>query len=68
MTSIRNTIRTRYALLPFWYTLFYESEKSGMPLMNPLWVDFPTVKETFDIEDQHLVGKFGIEEELGRVE
>jgi len=27
-----------------------------MPVMKPLWVDFPADKSTFKIEDEHLVG------------
>jgi alpha-glucosidase (family GH31 glycosyl hydrolase) len=33
MSIIRKTIRMRYSLLPFWYTLFYQAELSGrLPL------------------------------------
>jgi alpha 1,3-glucosidase len=56
MHAIRLAIRIRYRLLPYWYTLFYNSEKSGAPIMRPLWVDFPSEKATFKIEDEHLVG------------
>ena len=38
------------------YTLFYNSEQTGMPVMKPLWVDFPADKLTFKLEDEHLVG------------
>ena len=38
------------------YTLFAQSEKSGMSVMSPLWVEFPGIKETFGIEDEHMVG------------
>jgi len=38
------------------YTLFYNSERTGEPVMKPLWVDFPADKSTFKIEDVHLVG------------
>jgi len=27
-----------------------------MPVMKPLWVDFPADKSTFKLEDEHLVG------------
>uniref|UniRef100_A0A8C1U604 Integrator complex subunit 5 n=1 Tax=Cyprinus carpio TaxID=7962 RepID=A0A8C1U604_CYPCA len=38
---IREVIRQRYALLPYWYQLFYQAHKTGMPVMRPLWVDYP---------------------------
>ena len=39
------------------YTLFAQSELSGEAIMKPLWFDFPSEVETFDIQDEHLVGK-----------
>ena len=30
---MREAIRHRYALLPFWYTLFHEASKSGSPVV-----------------------------------
>lgn len=53
----RSVIRKRYALLPYWYTLFYENEKSGMPPMRPLWIEFPKDANTFGIQDQYLIGE-----------
>ena len=53
---IRNAIRRRYALLPFWYTLFHESEQTGMPVMRPIWMEFPSEKQYFDVEDQYFIG------------
>lgn len=31
---IRDAIRERYALLPFWYTTFYHSYRTGQPAMR----------------------------------
>ena len=53
---IREAVRARYRLLPYWYTLFYSAEQDGSPIMRPLWVDFPADKSTFGMEDEHLVG------------
>ncbi len=36
MALIREAVRTRYQLLPFWYTTFYETWRSGMPVVR--WV------------------------------
>ena len=30
---IRDAIRARYALLPYWYTLFYNSSLTGLPVI-----------------------------------
>ncbi|KAL3874005.1 hypothetical protein ACJMK2_037076 [Sinanodonta woodiana] len=56
MRSIRNSIRLRYSYLPYWYTLFYENERSGTPPMRPLWVEFPQDTQTFTMDDEYLIG------------
>ncbi|CAH1791374.1 unnamed protein product [Owenia fusiformis] len=56
LDAIREAIKARYVLLPYWYTLFYLSETSGAPVMRPMWVEFPGDKSVFSIEDQYMVG------------
>ncbi|XP_072023564.1 neutral alpha-glucosidase AB-like isoform X2 [Amphiura filiformis] len=56
MAAIRKVIRERYALLPYWYTLFYRAHKTGIPVMRPMWVEFPSDEKTFDMEDQYMIG------------
>eukprot|EP00088_Acartia_fossae_P032112 TRINITY_DN3291_c0_g1_i2.p1 TRINITY_DN3291_c0_g1~~TRINITY_DN3291_c0_g1_i2.p1 ORF type:complete len:896 (-),score=202.34 TRINITY_DN3291_c0_g1_i2:157-2844(-) len=56
MSLIRQAIRTRYSFLPFWYTQFYEAEISGVPVMRPLWYEFPQDEGTFGREGEHLIG------------
>ncbi|GBP26287.1 Neutral alpha-glucosidase AB [Eumeta japonica] len=56
MGLIREAIRRRYALLDFWYTLFYEHTLDGMPVMRPLFQHFPQEKETYTIDNQYLLG------------
>jgi len=56
MKLIRDAIRLRYSYLPFWYTLFYEGEQNGTPVMRPLWYEFPEDEGCFHIENQHMVG------------
>lgn len=38
---IRDAIRTRYAILPFMYTLFRHANTSGLPVLRPLFFEFP---------------------------
>lgn len=56
MSLIRQAIRTRYSFLPYWYTLFYETEKTGVPMMRPLWYEFPGEEGTYGREGIHMVG------------
>jgi mannosyl-oligosaccharide alpha-1,3-glucosidase len=53
---IREAVHVRYSLLPYFYTLFREASSSGMPIMRPLWLEFPQDKETFDNGEAFMVG------------
>ena len=53
---LRKAAMARYALLPFWYTLFRSAEDSGMPVMRMMWMEYPKTEEVYSVEDQYLVG------------
>lgn len=53
---MRSALRVRYELLPFWYTEFYLCSLSGVPVARPLWVEFPRDKNTYNMDDQYMVG------------
>jgi alpha-glucosidase len=53
----RATVELRYQFLPYLYTLFYNHEKTGEPVMRPLWYEFPNDKGTYLINDEYMVGK-----------
>ncbi len=53
---VRDIIKRRYSLLPYWYGLFYDAYKTGISPMRPVWVEFPDDEETFDLDMQvHVV-------------
>jgi alpha-glucosidase len=39
----RRYIETRYRLLPYFYTLAEESSRTGLPLMRPVFLEFPEI-------------------------
>ncbi|KAJ3695261.1 hypothetical protein LUZ60_000638 [Juncus effusus] len=53
---IREAIHVRYSLLPYFYTLFKEASTSGVPVMRPLWLEFPEDEETFNNGEAFMVG------------
>ncbi|KAF6258577.1 glycosyl hydrolases family 31-domain-containing protein [Scenedesmus sp. NREL 46B-D3] len=53
---IREAIRGRYALLPYIYTLFRHTNQTGVPLMRPLWFEFPEQTGLFGVEEEFLLG------------
>lgn len=56
MAAIRSAVRQRYQLLPYWYSVFHEAHRMGLPVLRPLWVEFPRDKNTWASEDQFMVG------------
>ncbi|ALK99353.2 TIM-barrel domain-containing protein [Massilia sp. WG5] len=52
----RATIELRYRLLPYLYTLFADSEQSGLPPMRPLWFAYPGDTRASLVDDQFLLG------------
>jgi len=56
LSIIRNSIRARYALLPYWYTQFYFDSVHGLPVMRPLWVEYPNDESLYRVEDSYMIG------------
>ena len=53
---IGDAIRQRYILLPYIYTLFRHANTSGLPVIRPLWFDFPEEPAAFAVEDEFMLG------------
>lgn len=51
--SIVNAIRTRYKLMPYYYTVLNKNE----PLLRAMYYDFYYIQEAFTIEEQYMVGE-----------
>lgn len=53
---VTKALELRYAIIPFWYTLFFENELYSLPPMRPLWSVFPNQTEVFEIETSYMLG------------
>jgi len=53
---IGKAIATRYRILPYVYTMFYQSATSGEPVNRPVWFEFPKDDSSFAREDCFLLG------------
>ncbi|KAL3637867.1 putative glucan 1,3-alpha-glucosidase [Castilleja foliolosa] len=53
---IKEAIRVRYMLLPYFYTLFREANTTGVPVARPLWMEFPADEKTFSNDEAFMVG------------
>ena len=40
---IRTAIERRYRLLPYLYSVFEESSRTGLPVLRPLWLEYPAM-------------------------
>ncbi|MEK8024048.1 MAG: glycoside hydrolase family 31 protein [Candidatus Hydrogenedentota bacterium] len=54
---VRDAIRFRYRLLPFFYTLAEEATRTGWPLLRPLFLHYPDDPKTYTMHDQFLLGR-----------
>ncbi|KAF9434647.1 hypothetical protein BGZ76_007668 [Entomortierella beljakovae] len=52
----RQSLETRYKLLPYTYTHFRDAHKSGTPVWQPLFFKFPLDETTLAIDTQFLLG------------
>lgn len=55
MSIVREAIQKRYALVQFWYTIFYEHERFGTPVMRPMLMDYSTRSEAFEMDYQYML-------------
>ncbi len=53
----RRFIELRYQLLPFLYTEFFRTSRTGLPILRPLFLEFPGDEETYSVSDQFMVGE-----------
>jgi len=49
---VKEAIKERYRLLPYWYTLFEEHCRTSLPIMRPLWFDPTSIQCEAIMKDQ----------------
>lgn len=52
----RRYLHERYAMLPYLYTLSWEVYTHGMPMMRPLWFDYPNDETAAALGSQYMLG------------
>ncbi len=53
----RRYIELRYQLMPYIYTSFEETTRTGIPLMRPLFLEYPGAENLYRNEQQFLFGR-----------
>lgn len=58
--ALRGLLRLRYELLPVWYTAFWHSNVTGLPVLLPQALQFPHDTRGFTVDDQYYLGRSGL--------
>jgi alpha-glucosidase len=56
LAAIRQAIELRYRLIPLYYSPAHETFQTGVPLMRPLFMEFPDDPQTANLSDQWMMG------------
>ena len=56
MSIITQTIRERYALVPYIYTMARRAYDDGLSLCRPLYYDYPEASEAYAYKNEYLFG------------
>lgn len=55
--AAQNAISIRYQLLDYIYTAMYKQNQTGLPLLNPLFFNYPSDANTYPIDLQFFYGE-----------
>ncbi len=53
----KKAVERRYRLLPYLYTLFEESSRNGLPVVRPLWLEYPNDAAVAGVDNAYLLGR-----------
>ena len=52
----RKSVEIRYELIPYFYDLYYEGTKNGLPLWRPLVMNYENDFNTYELNDEFMLG------------
>ena len=52
----RKHVKLHYRFLPYIYDLMYEEQKTGLPVMRPLVMNYEDDENTYNLNDEYMVG------------
>ena len=56
LAIFRDYVRLRYSLLPYLYTYAINAAETGLPILRPMWLEFPDDPNTFPLDLQYMLG------------
>jgi len=54
----KKVIELRYRLLPYTYSYFWQAYQKGLPVLRPLFLEFPEDERTYQISEQFMWGEW----------
>ncbi len=54
---IKKFIQLRYKFMPYIYNLFYETSQTGLPIIRPLFLEYPEDEKTYNMFNELMVGE-----------
>ncbi len=54
---MKNAVERRYRLLPYLYTVFEETARTGLPVMRPVWLERPELANAAAYEHAYFLGR-----------
>ena len=51
-----NALRERHQMMPYLYTMNYRAYKEGLPLVMPMYYEYPKEQEAYQMKNQFLFG------------
>jgi alpha 1,3-glucosidase len=54
--AVKRALELRYSLLAYFYSLFHEANRTGVPVTRPMFFDFPADNATWTIDEQFMIG------------
>ena len=55
--AVRDAIRLRYRLMPYFYTLLWQASDEDEPILRPTFLDHEHDRQTFEENDEFLLGR-----------
>jgi alpha-glucosidase (family GH31 glycosyl hydrolase) len=55
-TNFRDLVNLRYRLLPYYYSCAWTAYKTGIPIIRPIFMEFPQDAAAWTIQDQVMIG------------
>ena len=53
---MKEALRQRHKMVPYLYTMNYRNYKEGMPLIAPMYYEYPEKEEAYQVKNQYFFG------------